>query len=607
LKKVLLELLAPAKNLEQGKAAINSGADAVYIGASQFGARTSAGNSISDIANLSNYAHKFNAKVYATVNTIFTDSQAEQIRNLFHQLYDAGVDAFIVQDLGTLMLDIPKLPIFASTQVDNYDISRIKFIESLGIERIILARELSLQQIKEIRSKTKVDLEFFVFGALCVSYSGRCYISYAAKGRSANRGECAQLCRLKYDLLDNNNKFLLKNKYLLSLKDLNLSSYLTNLIDAGITSFKIEGRLKDINYVKNVTGYFRKKLDKIIEERDNLSKSSNGIIKLGFEPDLDKTFNRGTSSYFLKGRNKDISSINTPKSVGKKIGILKQKQQNRLIFEFDDDRTIIKNGDGLCYFNSNNELVGFLVNNSKGNEVIIDRNIDIKNNTDIFRNQDIDFENTLKRISSQRKLPIIIKINYENNNFNITINNIFLKNYLIEENEFANYELLKQNIIKQFSKLGNTIFDIDEIKINIKDAVHFIPISKINEIRRDVLENYETFLNQSYRRKIIERVTPNSTYFKNRIDFQANVANSYAKQLYTIAGVNKIEPAFELQNDFKGKTVMTTKYCLKYEYGICPIYQKADKTIQEPLWLQGDGHKYKLSFDCNKCEMKIIY
>ncbi len=607
MKNVLLELLAPAKNIEQGKAAINSGADAVYIGASQFGARTAAGNSISDIANLSNYAHKFNAKVYATVNTIFTDSQAEQIRNLFHQLYDAEVDAFIVQDLGTLMLDIPKLPIFASTQMDNYDINRIKFIESLGIDRIILARELTLEQIKNIRSKTKVDLEFFVYGALCVSFSGRCYMSYANQGRSANRGECAQLCRMKYDLFDNNNKFLLKNKYLLSLKDLNLSAYLSHLIDAGITSFKIEGRLKDINYVKNVTGYFRKKLDKIIEERDDLSKSSNGIINLGFEPDLDKTFNRGTSTYFLNGRNKDISSINTPKSVGKKIGILKQKQQNKLIFKFDDDRTIIKNGDGLCYFNANNELIGFLVNNSNGNEILIDKNIDIKINTEIFRNQDIEFENTLKRTSSQRKLPINININYQNNNFNITINNIFSKNYLIEENEFANSELLKQNIIKQFSKLGNTIFTINEINLAVSSKMYFIPISNINEIRRDVLKNYESFLNQSYRRKIVERKVATSQYFVDKIDFQANVANSYAKQLYTIAGVNKIEPAFELQKDFKGKAVMTTKYCLKFEYGICPIYQKADKTIQEPLWLQGDGHKYKLTFDCNKCEMKIIY
>jgi len=605
--KTKLELLAPAKNLESGTAAINCGADAVYIGANSFGARVSAANSFSDIAKLSEYAHKFDAKVYATVNTIFTDAQIDEVRSIMFNLYDAGVDAYIIQDLGILQIDIPKLPIFASTQTDNYKLERIKFLDSLGFKRIILARELSLEQIKIIKSEIKAELEFFVYGALCVSYSGRCYISHAIKGRSANRGECSQLCRIKYDLYDSNRKFLQRNKYLLSLKDLNLSAYISDLIDAGITSFKIEGRLKDINYVKNVTAYFRKQIDKILEERIDFEKQSNGNIYLGFEPNLDKTFNRSSTNYFIAGRHNEITNINTPKSIGEEIGKIKAIKNNKLLIDLLSSDKIISNGDGLCFFDSNNELQGFLVNSSKGSEILIDKKLDFKINTIIYRNQDQKFENSLKSARTERKISInlIIKINF--NELSIRINNIFQKEYNLEESQVAYSEQLMTNIQKQFSKTGHTIFEINKIIFEQFENPIFIPISKLNEIRRDFLAEYEQFLINNYKRELVE-IPPNiAKYFSESIDYQSNVSNSLSRELYQLSGVKLIEPAFELQSNFDGKVVMTTKHCLKFENGICHIHQMKDKTIKEPLWLEGGGHKYILEFDCKNCEMKIKY
>ncbi len=605
--KTKLELLAPAKNLESGTAAINCGADAVYIGANSFGARVSAANSLSDIAKLSEYAHKFNAKVYATVNTIFTDIQIDDVRSLMFNLYDVGVDAYIIQDLGILQLDIPKLPIFASTQTDNYKLERIKFLDSLGFKRIILARELSLEQIKIIKSEIKAELEFFVYGALCVSYSGRCYISQATKGRSANRGECSQLCRIKYDLYDSNRKFLQRNKYLLSLKDLNLSAYISDLIGAGISSFKIEGRLKDINYVKNVTAYFRKQIDNILEERTEFEKQSIGNIYLGFEPNLDKTFNRSSTNYFIEGRHNEITNINTPKSIGEEIGKIKAIKNNKLLIDLLSIEKIISNGDGLCFFDSNNELQGFLVNSSKGNEILIDKNLDLKINTIIYRNQDQKFENSLKSARTERKIPInlFVKINF--NELSISIDNIFLKVYNLEESQVADSEQLMSNIQKQFSKTGHTIFEINKITYEQFEKPIFIPISKLNEIRRDFLAEYEQYLIGNYKRELVEIPSNIAKYFSESIDYQSNVSNSLSRELYQLSGVKLIEPAFELQSNFEGKVVMTTKHCLKFENGICPIHQMRDKSIKEPLWLEGGGHKYKLEFDCKNCEMKIIY
>jgi len=302
-----LELLSPAKDLDCSIAAINCGADAVYIGAPKYGARIAVGNSIEDITALVNYAHKFRAKVYVTVNTILYEEELEEVQKLIHQLYEISVDAIIIQDMGILEMDLPPIPLFASTQAHNYSVDKIKFLEQTGIQRIILARELSLKQIKEIRNNTQVDLEFFIHGALCVCFSGQCYFSYVTTGRSANRGECSQPCRMLYSLEDAEGNTILRDKYLLSLKDLNLSAHLRELIDAGITSFKIEGRLKDISYVRNVTAFYRQKLDEIIASDNSLSKSSCGKVYSGFTPDINKTFNRGYTDYFISGRKKEIA------------------------------------------------------------------------------------------------------------------------------------------------------------------------------------------------------------------------------------------------------------------------------------------------------------
>jgi len=326
-----IELLAPAKDLESGKAALIYGADAVYIGAPKFGARSAAGNSLNDIKQLIGFAHKFYAKVYVTLNTILHDNELVEAQDLINELYKIGTDALIIQDMGILEMELPPIPIFASTQTNNISWQKIKFLEDTGIQRVILARELSLEQIKEIHSKTTVDLEFFVHGALCVSFSGQCYFSHAIDKGSANRGTCAQPCRSYYSLLDKNGNTLVKNKYLLSLKDMNLSEHINELIDAGISSFKIEGRLKDINYIKNITAYYRKQIDEVLKKKEGFEKSSSGKIVYDFNPDAEKTFNRGYTDYFLNGRTKEIASLDTQKSIGKYIGKVKSVKKNYFI------------------------------------------------------------------------------------------------------------------------------------------------------------------------------------------------------------------------------------------------------------------------------------
>ena len=394
----------------------------------------------------------------------------------------------------------------------------------------------------------------------------------------------------------------------MSLKDLDLSQYLADLIDAGISSFKIEGRLKDINYVKNVTGFFRKRIDDILENRIEYQKSSIGEIQLGFEPNLEKTFNRGKSDYFLNGRDRDISSTNTPKSIGEEIGEVQLIKRNSIVIEFKEKNKIISNGDGLCFFDSSDELQGFLVNSVNQNEVFPNQMPDIKQNTIIYRNQDQQFENSMKSAKTERKLLINLDVIINENE--IIISNSeknFQKKYALENTPTNNPEQLLANIKKQFSKTGNTIFKVSDIQISISDAPPFIPISKLNEIRRDYFEEYEKQISDNYIRELIERPKPTANYFLENVDYQVNIANKLSRELYQLSGVKNIEQAFELQNNFDGKIVMTTKHCLKFESGICPIYQKADKTISEPLWLDDGNHKYKLEFDCKNCEMRIRY
>ena len=418
-----IELLSPAKNLEVGIAAINHGADAVYIGPSQFGARVAAGNSIEDIAKLVDYAHKYYARVYVTLNTILKDSELEQARLLVNDLYNIGVDALIVQDMALLQMDLPPIALHASTQCDTRTVEKVKFLEQCGFEQVVLARETSLDTMRQMSEQTNVALEAFVHGALCVSYSGQCYLSEAMRGRSANRGACAQMCRLPYDLLDEEGNILLRKKHLLSLKDFDASRHLQEMINAGISSFKIEGRLKDINYVKNITAYYRRQFDAVLEGSPRRAASS-GKTTFFFEPDPKKTFYRGATDYFLEGRKRDIWSFDTPKSLGEPIGKVKDIWRNALSL---NTKSVIANGDGLCYLNKKGEFEGFRVNKVESGRLFPLQMPKIEKETLVYRNSDVAFERILAGKTAERKIGLHIVAAGDSNKTFIQNETIILK------------------------------------------------------------------------------------------------------------------------------------------------------------------------------------
>jgi 23S rRNA 5-hydroxycytidine C2501 synthase len=599
-----LELLAPAKDFECGIAAINCGADAIYIGAPKFGARAAAGNSLEEIKKLVEYAHKFWVKVYVTVNTVLYDDELSEVEKLVSKLYGIDTDAIIFQDMAILEMKLPPIQLFASTQTHNYELDRIKFLDDLGIKRIILARELSLEAVQQISKEVNAELEFFVHGALCVCLSGQCYMSAAMMGRSANRGECAQPCRLQYSLIDNNGKVIVADKHLLSLRDLNLSAYLNDLIDAGITSFKIEGRLKDIGYVKNITTYYRQKLDDIIENNSELKRSSSGYSIIPFEPDPEKTFNRGYTSYFVDGKDENISSIDTPKSKGKFLG--EALHVDSRSFTVDTLETIA-NGDGLCFFDEDGELVGMNVSNVKQNRVYTNDLKGITIGTKIYRNYDHQFSNELKQDCSRKikanitieELPDGFKIEALDED-NVSVFHIIKTSKQKAENSKRAVETIKA----QLSKSGETIFDIKEVNINLSTPF-FFQIKTLNEMRRIILEKLEKERIQKH--KAEKRSLQHSTVRlqQSTLDYKANVTNRLASEFYMERGAEQIEPGFELQKDYSGKTLMTCKYCIKDELGLCPKY--SDKKINEPLYLINGSKKYKLVFDCKACFMKIVY
>lgn len=597
-----LELLSPAKNLETGIAAINCGADAVYIGSPKFGARAAAGNSLSDIEKLVNYAHKYWSKVYVTLNTIIYDEELDDVKQLINKLYESGVDALIFQDMALLQMDIPPIQLFASTQTHNYEIERIKLLDASGIKRIILARELSLEQISQIHNNVDADLEFFVHGALCVSMSGQCYLSAAMLGRSANRGECAQPCRLQYTLIDSNNKTIIKDKHLLSLHDFNLSAYLNDLILAGITSFKIEGRLKDIGYVKNVTAYYRKKIDEIIEYNNSLSKSSTGKSEIHFTPDPEKSFNRGFTDYFINGKGLDLASLDTPKSLGQYLG--KVSRINNNFFTVESDKNIV-NGDGLCFFDDDSTLTGMNVSRVELNNVFTDKVGDLKIGTKIYRNYDHAFENELKK-ESIRRIRVTIKIDESGNGVLISATDedgIFVDiNETVEKVAAVNKKMALESIIKQFSKSGDTIFKVENVTVNIKEPI-FIPLKLLNQFRRNLLLKLE---NRRIEQHIIEKrksgkSSPQSVLSK--MDCRTNITNNLSKEFYKNLGAIEIEDGFELQTNNTDKILMNCKYCIKDELGLCNPDNSS--RFKEPLYLVNNNRKYKLIFNCYKCEMQL--
>jgi 23S rRNA 5-hydroxycytidine C2501 synthase len=604
-----IEILAPAKNLYQGMAAINAGADAVYIGAPQFGARSNATNSVEDIAEMVRYAHLFKAQVFVVLNTILYDNELEPCRKLIHELYDIGVDALIVQDMAIMEMDLPPIVIHASTQANNRDANHVKFLADAGMKRVVLARELNLDQIKEIHEATDVELEFFVSGALCVSFSGNCYMSIAGGERSANRGSCAQNCRLPYELIDGTGTTLIENSHLLSIKDLDLSDQLPNLIEAGICSFKIEGRLKDIVYVKNNTSYLRKKLDAFLQKYpDKYQKASSGRTFYNFEPEMDRSFNRGYTDYFVNKRKEKIGSWESPKSQGQYIGtLLEVKNGGYLIENFEK----LNNGDGLYFINANGEADGVQINVVFNNLVIPNTFKPIPVGTIIYRNSDAEFNKMVeKENSAVRKIGVQLCFSETSDGFQLlAIDEDGHQNtaWLTTEKVLANSpESVIPNIKKNLAKTGNTPFVVDDIAVDFSGN-WFLPISKVNEVRREVLEQLAEIRVAAYHREESPIQKTKHPYPVTELDFTYNVSNKLARDFYKRHGVTEIEKAFELQWDPGKSRVMTTKYCVKYELGKCARFQRQTmgEKLVEPLTLKHGENEYKLKFNCKPCEMEI--
>lgn len=598
-----IELLAPAKNLECGIAAVDHGADAVYIGAPRFGARAAAINSLEDIAALVAYAHLYNVRIYVTVNTILKEEELEETEKMIWELYKVGVDALIIQDMGIMELNLPPIPLHASTQMDNRTPERVKFLADAGLKQVVLARELSLEEIRKIHEATPVPLEVFVHGALCVSYSGQCYISQACFGRSANRGECAQFCRLAFTMLDADGKIIANNKHLLSLKDLNQSEELEHLLDAGVSSFKIEGRLKDVTYVKNVTAAYRRKLDAILARRPEYARASSGNCHYEFTPRLDKSFSRGFTNYFLKGRVADIHSFDTPKSLGEEMGRMKEIRGNYLTVAGVKS---FNNGDGVCFIDEQGRLQGFRINRVDGNKLYPQEMPRIKPRTILYRNFDQEFERILSKKSADRKISVSILLSENNFGFSLTVtdeddNSITLT--LSREKELARTPQT-ENIKTQLGKLGNTPFEANRIDVELADN-WFLPASVLADFRRQAVEKLITARKITYRQEVAPVKKTIHHYLQTELTYLGNVANSKAASFYHNHGVSRIAPAYEKER-VRDAALMFCKHCLKYSMGWCGVHQGGHSPYKEPFFLQAtDGKRFRLSFDCKHCQMKV--
>lgn len=599
-----IELLAPAKNLECGMAAIDHGADAVYIGAPRFGARAAAGNTLEDIAELVRYAHLYNVRIYVTVNTILKDEELKETEAMVWDLYRAGVDALIVQDMGLLQLNLPPIPLHASTQMDNRTPRKVKFLSEAGFRQVVLARELSLAEIGEIhRACPEVALEVFVHGALCVSYSGQCYVSQACFGRSANRGECAQFCRLAFDLVDAEGKSIVKDKHLLSLKDLNRSEELEPLLDAGASSLKIEGRLKDVAYVKNVTAYYRQKLDAVFRRRPEYVRASSGRVKWDFKPQLDKSFSRGFTNYFLFERNREIFSFDTPKSLGEEMGTVKEIRGTYLTVAGVKP---FHNGDGVCYLDESGKLQGFRINRVENNKLFPQEMPRIRPRTVLYRNFDQEFDRLMSRQSAERKIAVSLSLAENKFGFTLTLadeddNRVSV--VLEREKELARTPQ-EDNLRTQLGKLGNTPFEASDIVIDRSDN-WFIPASLLAELRRKGIEKLLEARRINYRRELCRLPETHPAFPVDELTYLGNVMNAAAASFYRNHGVQRIAPAYE-KVPAEGAALMFCKHCLRYSLGWCPTYQKVRSPYREPYYLvSSDGKRFRLEFDCKHCQMKV--
>lgn len=601
-----IELLAPAKNLECGREAVNHGADAVYIGAPKFGARAAATNSLEDIRDLTAYAHLYNVRIYVTVNTILRDEELAETERMIWELYRMGVDALIVQDLGITRLDLPPIPLHASTQMDNRTVEKVRFLAEAGFRQVVLARELSLDEIASIHQACPdVALEVFVHGALCVSYSGQCYVSQACFGRSANRGECAQFCRLPFSLVDSEGKTIVREKHLLSLKDMNQSDRLEQLLDAGATSLKIEGRLKDVGYVKNVTAAYRQKLDAIFSRRKEYIRASSGTPYLSFQPQLDKSFNRGFTHYFLEGRTMDVGSPDSPKSWGEAMGTLKEQRGAWLSVAGVKP---FHNGDGVCFLDEQGRLQGFRVNRVEGNKLFPAGPMPhMKPRTLLYRNQDQEFDRVLSRPSAERKIGVHWSLTENAFGFSLTVTdedgNRVTKVFPYGKEQARMPQA--DNLRALLAKLGNTPYEVTvPTEIDLSND-WFLPASVVSEWRRQLVERLTALRRINHRRELAVWKPTHHAFPVSSLSYLGNVMNSEARSFYQEHGVKDIAPAYEKQA-VPGAALMFCRHCLRYSMGGCPVHQKGHSPYREPYYLvSSDGRRFRLEFDCKHCQMKV--
>jgi putative protease len=605
-----LELLAPAKDLECGQAAVDCGADAVYVGAPRFGAREAAGNTITDIEKLAAYAHRVWARVYATVNTLLRDDELAEAERMCWQLHEAGVDGLIIQDVGLLECDLPPLPLIASTQMHNQSVERVAFWEKVGFSRAILARELDLNQIRAIRAATSIELEAFVHGALCVSMSGQCSLSYALGGRSGNRGQCAQPCRRLYRLQDAAGATIVPDKHLLSLRDLNLSAELSELVEAGVTSFKIEGRLKNKAYVMNTVGHYRRKLDALLAEIGG-RRASSGQTTLGFEPDPDKTFNRGYTTYFLHGRGAVVTSPDSPKHVGEPVGRVVDVRRDGFVLEA---AAPLHSGDGISFFGRDQELHGTVVNQINGAAVFPERLGGIERGLRVFRNHDHAFVSQVVRSQNQRRIAVNLRLTEGAAGFRLEA--------IDEDGVAAGTEVdcapvwadkpdqARLVLERQLAKLGASEFRASRVDLDLPRMPH-VPLATLNGLRRDLVEELRRQRARLRPVRVVAHPPNHAPCPEQDLSFLGNVLNQKAAAFYRRHGVGRIEPAAESGLDMHGRKVMTTRMCIKYEMGLCPREpgHASRPCPAEPWFLIDDqGRRLRLDFRCGErdCVMEIV-
>ena len=611
-----LELLSPARDTAIAREAILHGADAVYIGGPGFGARHNASNSLSDIAALVPFAHRFGAKIFITLNTILHDDELEPAQKLITDLYEAGIDALIVQDMGVLELDLPPIELHASTQCDIRSVEKAKFLADVGFSQIVLARELNLQQIQAIHQATDATIEFFIHGALCVAYSGQCNISHAQTGRSANRGDCSQACRLPYTLKDDQGRVVAYEKHLLSMKDNDQTANLGALIDAGVRSFKIEGRYKDMSYVKNITAHYRQMLDAIIEERGDLTRASAGRTEHFFIPSTDKTFHRGSTDYFVNARKGDIGAFDSPKFIGLPVGEVLKVAKDYLDVEVSEP---LANGDGLNVM-IKREVVGFRANTVEKtgqnryrvwpNEMPADLH-KARPHQALNRNLDHNWQQALLKTSSERRIAVDIALGGWQEQLVLTLTSedgVTVTHTL--EGDFAeasNPEKAAGSLRDGVAKLGQTLYYPRAVEVTLPGL--FVPNSQLNQLRREAVELLDAARLAAYQRGSRRPVaTPAPVYPDTHLSFLANVYNHKAREFYHRYGVQLIDAAYEAHEEKGDVPVMITKHCLRFAFNLCPKQAKGSIKSWKatPMQLINGDEVLTLKFDCRPCEMHVI-